>query len=62
MQATEAFPEIAEDPPVRILTREPTIPFMDPNSHEALLRRREAATLTWRGPALMLFARADELR
>jgi hypothetical protein len=31
---------------------------MDPNSHEALLRRREAATLTWRGPALMLFARA----
>jgi hypothetical protein len=34
------------------------IPFMDPNSHEALLRRREAGTLTWRGPALMLFARA----
>src|SRR6266496_4334175 len=31
---------------------------MDPNSHETLLRRREAATLTWRGPALMLFARA----
>ncbi len=31
---------------------------MDPNSHEALLRRREAATLKWRGPALMLFARA----
>ena len=31
---------------------------MDRNSHEALLRRREAATLTWRGPALMLFARA----
>jgi hypothetical protein len=30
---------------------------MDPNSHEALHRRREAATLTWRGPALMLFAR-----
>src|ERR1700749_4511509 len=29
---------------------------MDPNSHEALLRRREAARLTWRGPALMLFA------
>src|ERR671933_94584 len=28
------------------------------NSHEALLRRREAGTLTWRGPALMLFARA----
>jgi membrane protease YdiL (CAAX protease family) len=31
---------------------------MDPNSHEVLLRRREASTLTWRGPALMLFARA----
>src|SRR5215211_9168017 len=31
---------------------------MLPNSHEALLRRREAGTLTWRGPALMLFARA----
>jgi hypothetical protein len=30
---------------------------MDLNSHEALLRRREAATLTWRGPLLMLFAR-----
>ena len=30
---------------------------MDPNSQEALLRRRDAATLTWRGPALMLFAR-----
>ncbi len=30
---------------------------MAPNSHEALLQRREAATLTWRGPALMLFAR-----
>jgi hypothetical protein len=31
---------------------------MDPNSHEALIQRREAATLTWRGPVLMLFARA----
>jgi uncharacterized protein len=31
---------------------------MDPNSHEALIRRREAGTLTWSGPALMLFARA----
>ncbi len=31
---------------------------MDPNSQEALLRQREAATLTWRGPALMLLARA----
>ena len=30
---------------------------MDPNSREALLRRRAEATLTWRGPALMLFAR-----
>ena len=28
------------------------------NSHDALLRRRDAATLTWRGPALMLFARS----
>jgi len=31
---------------------------MDPNSCEALLRRLHAGTLTWRGPALMLFARA----
>ena len=31
---------------------------MDPNSYEALLRRRNAGTLRWRGPALMLFARA----
>nr|AIA11583.1 CAAX protease self-immunity [uncultured bacterium] len=31
---------------------------MDPNSNEALLQRRDAATLTWRGPGLMLFARA----
>ena len=30
---------------------------MAPNSREALRRRREAGTLTWRGPALMLFAR-----
>ena len=30
---------------------------MDPNSREALRRRVEAGTLTWRGPALMLFAR-----
>jgi uncharacterized protein len=30
---------------------------MDPNSSEALLRRRDRGTLTWRGPALMLFAR-----
>ena len=32
--------------------------MMDPNSHAALLRRKDAGTLTWRGPALMLFARA----
>ena len=31
---------------------------MDTNSREALLRRRDAGALTWRGPALMLFARA----
>ena len=29
---------------------------MDPNSYEALLGRLDAATLTWRGPLLMLFA------
>lgn len=34
------------------------IPGMDPNSREALLRRRKAGSLTWRGPALTLFARA----
>jgi hypothetical protein len=31
---------------------------MGPNSREALLRRRDGATLTWRGPVLMLFARS----
>jgi hypothetical protein len=31
---------------------------LDPNSHEALLGWRDAGTLIWRGPALMLFARA----
>ncbi len=31
---------------------------MDPNSREAILERREAGTLAWRGPALMLFARS----
>lgn len=31
---------------------------MAPNSQDALIQRREAAALTWRGPALMLFARA----
>jgi hypothetical protein len=35
-----------------------TIPLAtDLNSHDALGRRLDAATLTWRGPALMLFAR-----
>ena len=47
-----------EDLPVQIFTKETKTLFMDPNSYEALLRRREAARLTWRGPALMLFARA----
>ncbi len=31
---------------------------MNPNSQDALVRRRDAGTLTWAGPALMLFARA----
>jgi hypothetical protein len=31
---------------------------MEPNSSEALLRRRDTGTLTWRDPALMLFARS----
>ena len=31
---------------------------MDSNSYEALVQRRQAATLQWRGPALMLFARS----
>ena len=29
----------------------------DPNSYDALHRRLRLGTLTWRGPALMLFAR-----
>jgi hypothetical protein len=33
-------------------------PAVAANSREALLGRRQSATLTWRGPALMLFARA----
>src|SRR5688572_27425463 len=33
-------------------------PTMSPNGHEALLRRHDAGTLTWRGPVLMLFARS----
>lgn len=32
--------------------------MMSPNDHAALLRRLSAGTLTWRGPALMLFARS----
>ena len=31
---------------------------MDPNAREALVRRQDAGTLTWRGAALMLFARS----
>lgn len=31
---------------------------MDPNGRQALLERRETGSLTWRGAALMLFARA----
>jgi hypothetical protein len=31
---------------------------MDPNAREALQGRRRTGVLTWRGPALMLFARA----
>jgi membrane protease YdiL (CAAX protease family) len=31
---------------------------MDPNAREAIVQRRDAAALTWRGPALMLLARS----
>ena len=31
---------------------------MHPNSHDALVWRRDAGALTWRGPALMLLARS----
>ena len=48
---------MAEDPLVQIFTKETTIPSIGPNSREALLRQRQAAMLTWRGPAIMLFAR-----
>jgi len=34
------------------------VPVMASNSYDTLVQRRNAATLTWRGPALMLFARA----
>ncbi len=40
---------------------DPTVarrPRASANSHETLLRQRELGVLTWRGPALMLFARA----
>jgi hypothetical protein len=40
---------------------DPTVARPSPapaNSHGALLHRRETGALTWRGPALMLFARA----
>jgi hypothetical protein len=40
------------------VTREIKIPSTERNSYEALLRHRETGTLTWRGPALMLFARS----
>jgi len=35
-----------------------TVSAGSPNSYDALVRRVGAATLTWRGPALMLFARS----
>jgi membrane protease YdiL (CAAX protease family) len=49
---------MAEDPTVQIYTKESGIPFTDANSHATLLRRRDVGTLTWRGPTVMLFARA----
>jgi hypothetical protein len=52
-----ALPGIVEDPIVQVFVKETRIPFMDPNSREALIRRREAATLTWRGPARADFVR-----
>jgi hypothetical protein len=33
--------------------------FREPNSYDALGQRRDAAKLTWRGPAQMLFVRAS---
>ncbi len=39
------------------LPEDTSVTTMDPNSSEALRRRQDAGTLTWRGPALMLFAR-----
>jgi membrane protease YdiL (CAAX protease family) len=43
--------------PVHLICRR-VFRTMDPNSYHALLLRRDAGTLTWRGPLLMLFARA----
>ena len=37
---------------------EPMVARASTNSSETLLRRRETGALMWRGPALMLFARA----
>ena len=56
--AGSAPPGKVGDPPRELFSRGTAIPSTDPNSRGALLRRREAGTLTWRGPALMLFARA----
>ena len=53
-----AWAENGEDPPRELFLRETAIPSMDPNSRAALVERSEAGTLTWRGPALTLFARA----
>ncbi|HEU6451994.1 MAG TPA: CPBP family glutamic-type intramembrane protease [Gemmatimonadaceae bacterium] len=53
-----ALPGTAQDGRGELFSRESGIASMDPNSRDALDRRREAGTLTWRGPALMLFARA----
>ena len=42
---------------VRIFVKGTRIRFVYLNSRDTLVRRRDAAILTWRGPALMLFAR-----
>lgn len=46
------------DPPTQNFTKPTRTPLVDPNSHDILVQRREVGTLTWRGPALMLFARS----
>lgn len=48
----------AGDPRRELFSGESGISSMNPNSREALVRRREAGTLAWRDPALMLLARA----